>query len=53
MKENNYSGKKINIKYNFEKDIKIFLEENTFNILFENLLSNAIKFSEKNINIEI
>ncbi len=53
LKENNYSGKKINIKYNFEKDIKIFLEENTFNILFENLLSNAIKFSEKNINIEI
>jgi len=45
--------KKINIKYDLLNDLKIKIEQSTFNVLFENLLSNAIKFSRDNLEIEI
>jgi signal transduction histidine kinase len=39
--------KRIKINYNLNKKIRLKIEENTFNILFENLFSNAIKFSDE------
>ena len=45
--------KRIKINYNLNKKIRLKIEENTFNILFENLFSNAIKFSDEWWNIEI
>lgn len=53
---NNYilnNDLEITIKYKLSSYIKLNIEENTFNILFENVLSNAIKFSNKNVEIEI
>jgi len=41
--ENNF-----NIIYKIESNIKLKIEENTFNILIWNLISNAIKFSRNN-----
>jgi len=48
----NYN-KKIKIKYDLLPNLKLKIEESTFNVLFENLLSNAIKFSKNEIQIEI
>ncbi len=49
--KNNDLDIKIIFKINW--NLNIYIEENTFNILFENILSNAIKFSNNNIKIEI
>lgn len=49
------NSKKIELKVNCAKDIKVFVDKNMFFTILRNLLSNAIKYSYQNsiINVEV